>query len=198
LARNAYPPPGEPMPVIARNGFATAGFVLGLVGLVFSIVPFIGVIAWPLVVVGLTLAGIGFYRVVSKNAPGRGLAIAGLSLSLIGLAVCVIWVAGLTHVLNNPSEGIIDVRYSVTGTAHDVTITYSAFGDGGSATDQESASGLPWWKDVHISGRLKASSLTVTTGAAGGSVTCQVIVDGNQTRTSTATGRFAVASCNGF
>ena len=41
-------------------------------------------------------------------------------------------------------------------------------------------------------------AFTVTTGEAGGSVTCKVTVDGKETKKATASGEFAVASCTGF
>ncbi|MFE6610972.1 DUF4190 domain-containing protein [Amycolatopsis sp. NPDC057786] len=69
----------------------TAGFVLGLVGLLFSPIPFVGVIAWPLVIVGLILAGIGFSRAKSGVATNKGLALTGIILSAVGLVICILW-----------------------------------------------------------------------------------------------------------
>jgi hypothetical protein len=50
--------------------------VLGLIGLVFSFVPIIGVVAWPLVILGLALSLIGF----SRGRADR------VTLSLVGLS----------------------------------------------------------------------------------------------------------------
>jgi hypothetical protein len=69
-----YPPPGpgyyppQPPP---QNGFGTAAFVLGLLGLLFSFVPIIGVIAWPLVLLALIFAGIGLSRVRAHRATNQ-------------------------------------------------------------------------------------------------------------------------------
>ena len=60
------------------NGIGTAGFVLALAGLVLVWAPFLNSILWLL---GLILSGVG----VTKQP--RGLAIAGLCISLIGLVI---------------------------------------------------------------------------------------------------------------
>lgn len=188
----------RPSLVIAGNGFATAGFVLGLLGLALAVIPFIGLIALPLVVPGLAFAAIGLARAIRRHAPRLSLAAAGLVLSVIGFVVCLIWLAGIAHDISNRAGKVAMVRYGATGDAANTTIAYSAFGDGGSVTDQETVRALPWSKDVRINGSLKGSSLITTTGASGGSVTCTVVVDGKETRRTTASGPFAVASCNGF
>ena len=60
------------------NGIGTAGFVLALAALVLVWAPFLNSILWLL---GLILSGVG----VTKQP--RGLAIAGLCISLIGLVI---------------------------------------------------------------------------------------------------------------
>lgn len=60
------------------NGIGTAGFVLALIALVLVWAPFLNSILWLL---GLILSGVG----VTKQP--RGLAIAGLCISLIGLVI---------------------------------------------------------------------------------------------------------------
>jgi hypothetical protein len=167
-----------------------------MVGLIFSLIPVIGLVAWPLVVLGVVFGTIGLIRVRRGSAPHASLSVIGLVLSALGLVVCLAWTAGVASFLGRNVHDLTDVRYEVTGTATDSTITYSTFGDDGSATDQENATVLPWSKDLQIRGTLKASSLT--TGPDGGTITCTVVVDGKRTRSSTASGPFAVASCDGF
>ena len=61
------------------NGLGTAGFVLALINFIFSFIPFLSIlccILWPL---GLIFSIIGIFR------KPRGLAIAGLVLSLLGI-----------------------------------------------------------------------------------------------------------------
>ncbi|HIZ05452.1 MAG TPA: hypothetical protein H9818_06325 [Candidatus Phocaeicola gallistercoris] len=66
------------------NGIGTAGFVLALLGLFLSWVPFLGWLLWLL---GVVFSAIGVFRVP------RGLAIAGLCISFIGLIILIL-VAG--------------------------------------------------------------------------------------------------------
>lgn len=63
------------------NGLGTAGFVLALLGLVFCWVP---VLDWILWILGVIFSLIGVFR------PRKGLAIAGLVISFIGLIVMVV------------------------------------------------------------------------------------------------------------
>jgi hypothetical protein len=92
-------PPSAPVPAARSNGFATSGFVVGLIGLVFSFIPFVGVIAWPLVIVGLILAVVGL--VLARRRGGRGMAIAGIVVSLLGLLVCIIYVAAFAKAVSD-------------------------------------------------------------------------------------------------
>lgn len=189
-----------------RNGPGTAGFVLGLLGLVFSFIPVVGVVAWPLVVVGLGLGLFGLVRVVRGQADNKGVAIAGIVLSAIGLAVCVAWVALLGGASSDAENALDDLQaqadkgsvlvYEVTGDAPEATVSYSALGDG--RTDEEVVGTFPWTKEFTLMGTARGGTLDVTTGADGGTVTCEVTVDGVARKTATASGPNAVASCSGF
>lgn len=75
---------------VDRNGLGTAGFVVGLVAAIFSIIPIIGLIAWVLAPVGAILSGVGMTR------EPKGLAISGLVLSLIALIICIAWVSAFS------------------------------------------------------------------------------------------------------
>lgn len=75
------------------NGLGVAGFVLGVVGLVFSFIPLIGIVAWPLVILGVIFSAVGFARTRSGAATNTGLSIAGLVMSIVGLVICILWVA---------------------------------------------------------------------------------------------------------
>lgn len=77
------------------NGMGTAGFVCGLIGLVFSIIPLIGIVAWPLVIIGIVLSAVGMSHANRGRATNKGLATAGLVVSVIGLVICILWVAAL-------------------------------------------------------------------------------------------------------
>ncbi|WP_020664323.1 DUF4190 domain-containing protein [Amycolatopsis benzoatilytica] len=194
-----YPP--APQPTAPKNGLGTAGFVLGLVGLIFSFIPIIGVVAWPLVILGIVFSAIGFARARSGKATNQGLSIAGLVLSVIGLIIAIVWATVVTKAVNdvnNEANRTVTVHYEVTGTATDASITYTTLGDNGMSTSQEQPKTLPWSKDLSTKGLFKGGTLTVSTGANGGDVTCKVVVDGKETKTSKASGAYATASCDGF
>jgi len=74
-----YPPPNPP--AIDPTGKATAGFVLGLIGMLAWIIPLFGL---PITVVGLVLS------IKGMASSKRGLAIAGLVLSIIGVVLTII------------------------------------------------------------------------------------------------------------
>ncbi|MBP2366427.1 DUF4190 domain-containing protein [Pseudonocardia parietis] len=92
-----YPPhsqpqwgPGPQQPQY-RNGLGTTGFVLGLLAALFAWIPFIGVIAWPLAILGVIFSVLGLYRAIKGRANNKGLSIAGLVLSVIALVFCVVY-----------------------------------------------------------------------------------------------------------
>jgi hypothetical protein len=189
-------PQGQP----PRNGLGTAGFILGLIGFLFSFIPFIGIVAWPLVVIGLVLSVIGIARASSGKANNRGLAITGAVLSVIGLVICILYAAVFTatvKTVNDQQSAVSTVTYEVTGDAKGATVTYSSFDGNGVSSNQETPGQLPWHKDLQVKGLFSGGSLAVTAGADGGSVACKVTVNGKAAKTATASGPFATASCAG-
>ncbi len=101
-------PPSPPMPAPNqyKNGLGTAGFVLGLVGLIFAFIPIIGVIAWPLVILGLIFGIVGTLRANRGQASNKGLAITAVVLSAIGLVICVLWTAAFGKAVNDAANGL--------------------------------------------------------------------------------------------
>lgn len=63
------------------NGIGTAGFVLALIALFFGWVPVLGWITWLL---GLIFSAVGISK-ANKVQKGKGLSIAGLVISLLGI-----------------------------------------------------------------------------------------------------------------
>ncbi|GAB1509290.1 DUF4190 domain-containing protein [Actinophytocola sp. KF-1] len=197
MTQYAPNPPQQPVGK-PSNGLGTAGFVVGLIGLVFSFIPLIGVVAWPLVILGIIFSAIGISKAAKGRATNKGLAIAGLVVSIVGLVICVLWVA----VWNKAADDIQEeanreavIVYEVTGDAPSADITYSTFGDE-MTTNQETVTKLPWRKEVTTTGLVKEGQLIVSTGADGGSVTCKLTVDGKEVKTATASGTFAMATCD--
>ena len=183
-----------------QNGLGTAGFVLGLIGLLFAPIPLIGVVAWPLVILGLVFSLIGYGRGRSGRATNKGLALAGAILSVIGLLICIVWVAAFGKAasdVNKEANTVVTISYDAGGTAKAATVTYSTFSTSGSTEGQEDVT-PPWHKDVRTNGLGKSGTLTVTAGADGGTVTCKVTVNGVVSKTASASGAFASATCDNF
>jgi hypothetical protein len=76
------------------NGLGVAGFVTGLIGLVFCWVPWFGVL---LAGIGVVLSGIAIPQGKKKGA-GNGLAIAGLVCGIIALIPAIIIMVALFSV----------------------------------------------------------------------------------------------------
>lgn len=85
--------PGWHPPQRPRNGMGTAALVLGIVGVLFSLVPIIGIIAWPMVIIGLGLGIAGILQARQGRADNKGVAIAGTVLSAFGLLFCLMYTA---------------------------------------------------------------------------------------------------------
>lgn len=85
-------PTAAPQPS-PQNGMGTAGFVLGLLAALFAMLPVIGIIAWPLAVLGLIFGVLGITRATKGVATNKGLAVAGTVLAAIGLLLCIAWAA---------------------------------------------------------------------------------------------------------
>ncbi|NUT51868.1 MAG: DUF4190 domain-containing protein [Saccharothrix sp.] len=194
--QTSYPPMPPQQSQPPRNGLGTAGFVLGLVGLVMSPIPLIGVVAWPLVILGLIFSAVGLARVGKGKATNKGLSITGIVVSALGLAVCIAWIFVFNSAVDEIQEEVnrvAKVDYEVTGDAANVEIVYGEVLD----PKNETAPALPWTKQVENKGVYKGGTLTATADENGGTVTCEITVDGAVVSTDTATGPFATASCVG-
>lgn len=196
-----YPLAPSPQAAPPRNGLGTAGFVLGLIGLILAPIPLVGVVAWPLVVLGLILSLVGLGRVRKGRATNKGLAIAGIIVSVLGLVVCIVWVAVISKVVSDVQDQATQqhtVVYEITGDAKAVDVSYTTFGEHTLLIEGESGAPTPWTKTVQATGFLDGAQFTATADEQGGSVTCKVTVDGKVTKTATASGPHAMATCTGF
>lgn len=206
-------PPAPP-----RNSLGTAGFVLGLVGLLFSFLPLIGVIAWPLVILGLIFSIIGIRRASAGAATNKGLTITGAVLSAIGLVICIAWVGSfgssmnkINHELQQPDQGqppapgappqqdgntaTRTVLYEVTGSDKALNVTYTT--DGMASTEQQQNANLPFKKEISIPRQpFQVFSLSAQ-NAGSGTITCKITVDGKVIKEASSGGPYSVAMCSG-
>jgi hypothetical protein len=102
-----YGPPsyGQPPYRQPTNGVAVAGFVVAIVGLVISFVPFLGIVSWVICPVGLVLSIVGMTVATKRAGAGRGMAIAGIILSAIGLVICFLWAITFAAATNGSTTG---------------------------------------------------------------------------------------------
>jgi len=75
-----------------KNGMATTGFVFALLTVFLGWIPVLGWIIW---VLGLVFSSIGLAKAKKVEGKGKGLAIAGLIISLIGIVVLIILALGI-------------------------------------------------------------------------------------------------------
>lgn len=83
----------QPQYVVAtapKKGFAVTALVTGIVGLVFAWVPFLGLI---LGIIASAFGGIGLYNAQHGKAGGKGMAIAGLVMGMITVALFGLFLA---------------------------------------------------------------------------------------------------------
>ena len=85
------PQPGLPGPAPAKgsNGLATAGFVLGLLGLLASWIPVLNIVGMILGVIGAVLAAVGLVK-SKKTGAGKGFAITGLVLGVLAVIIAIV------------------------------------------------------------------------------------------------------------
>lgn len=123
------PHPGQqPLrPEKGSNGLATAGFVLGLLGLLGSWIPFLNILGIILGILGAVLAGVGLAKSKRVNA-GKGLAIAGIVLGVLAVLIAIL--------INVAFVGAIDEAIDET-TDTSVTAPKS---DGKGASNEEASS----------------------------------------------------------
>ncbi|WP_329046354.1 DUF4190 domain-containing protein [Amycolatopsis sp. NBC_01488] len=173
LQQPVAPPAAPP-----RNGLGTAGFVVGLVGLVLSPIPIAGVGAWPLVVLGLMLSAVGVARARAGKATNRGLAIAGVVVSVLGLVVSVVWAVVIGKIVSDVNDQATQhhtITYEVTGDAKVADIDYSTFDEHTILVTTETSAPVPWTKTVEAKGFLEGAQFAATAGPDGGSITCRVV-----------------------
>ena len=78
-----------------------AALVLGIVGLVLSLVPCLGMYAIPLTLIAIILGALGM-----KAHTGRGMAIAGLVCGIIGTCVAGWWLYAFLTVKSASEDGL--------------------------------------------------------------------------------------------
>ncbi|GAA2804679.1 DUF4190 domain-containing protein [Streptomyces showdoensis] len=83
--------PGMQPPAQPRNGLGTTALVLGIVGLVFAIIPFLFWLGAILGLLALIFGIVGASRAGKGLATNKGMAVTGLVLGAVSVLVAIVW-----------------------------------------------------------------------------------------------------------
>lgn len=84
------------------NGIGTAAGVLGIVGAVLMFIPIIDYLAIILGVLAVIFGAVGINRSKRLGGAGKGMAITGLVLGLISIAIPVLFIAAIYGAVSHP------------------------------------------------------------------------------------------------
>ncbi len=86
-------------PAAPGKGMAIASMVLGLVAICFWCIPYLGI---PCALVGVILGALAMKKINQAGGVGKGMAITGLVLSIVVLAIMVVLTIVAIAVFNSP------------------------------------------------------------------------------------------------
>lgn len=117
-------------------------------------------------------------------------------LVVLGMASCTAMMSKTVSEVDKSLNEEKTVVYRVSGDAQDARITYNTAGGGQSASDSNVNITSGWEKEVKVKG-IFGAYMSVTSGVNdSGTVSCQILVDGQVVAENSASGQFASASCN--
>jgi hypothetical protein len=82
-------------PSTKGKGLGMAGMIIGIVALIWSIVPILGAGAIWLALPGTILSVIAFFMAKSGNNPSKGVIITGVILNIVALGLSIYWLMGI-------------------------------------------------------------------------------------------------------
>lgn len=93
-------------PSTKGKGLGMAGMIIGIVALVWSIIPIAGAMAWWVALVGLVLSVVAFFMAKNGNNPKRGAMIAGMIMNAVALALAIYWIYALASAATEMLDGL--------------------------------------------------------------------------------------------
>ncbi len=103
---------------------AVAGMVLGILAIVFSFIPLVGIfLAIPCGGVGLILSAVALAR--RKEGQGKGMALAGLILSIVAIVLSIIFAVIIYAVVDSAVDSLNDLSTDSDGVIRDLTDSLS-------------------------------------------------------------------------
>jgi hypothetical protein len=91
------------------KGLGTAGLVVGIIALLFSFIPCLGMWAIVPAIVGIILCSISMRHASKANAP-KGMATAGLVCSIVAAAIAAYWIYVAAYVVNKSPEMMMEIQ----------------------------------------------------------------------------------------
>jgi predicted PurR-regulated permease PerM len=91
------------------KGLGTAGLVVGIIAVLFSFIPCLGMWAIVPAIVGIVLCAISMKQAGKAGAP-KGMALAGLICSIVGALIAIYWIYVTMYVVNNVPEAMIEIQ----------------------------------------------------------------------------------------
>ncbi|MEU6977037.1 MULTISPECIES: DUF4190 domain-containing protein [unclassified Streptomyces] len=98
--------PGMQPPVQPRNGLGTSALVLGIVGLLFAIIPFLFWLGGILGLLALIFGIVGASRAGKGLATNKGMAVTGLVLGALSILVSIIWTVVIATAVKDVADEI--------------------------------------------------------------------------------------------
>lgn len=116
-------------------------------------------------------------------------------LTVLGIGGCMAIVGAIGNEVDKQANTEHEVVYKVGGTAKQALITYTT--DGGTTTEQANDAVVPWASDSFmVKGLVTIYQVSAQNQSGGGTVTCEIWVDGAKVKSATASGEAAIASCD--
>ncbi len=110
----------------------------------------------------------------------------------VSVAILAAVTVPLTACSDTGTTGGGEITYKVGGTTQ-ASITYT---DGGTQTSQETEAQIPWEKTVSTKSDAIVYQVSAQNSVPGsGSVTCEILLDGESVSANEGKGEFAIASC---
>jgi len=118
------------------NGLATAGFVLGLLGVLTCWIPILNVVGIILGILGAVLAAVGLAK-SKKVGTGKGLAIAGIVLGVLAVLLAILINVAFSNAVDDAlDDNDADVPSSTVAASPDSTSSAPTTGTEGSGSDK--------------------------------------------------------------
>jgi hypothetical protein len=124
----------QPGPAKSSNGLATAGFVLGLIGLLGSFIPLLNIVGIVIGVVGAVLAAVGLAK-AKKSGSGKGLAMAGIILGVLALIIGIVVNVAFANAVSNAADDVTGTSVEAPANSAGAAATDGAASDDAAKVD---------------------------------------------------------------